>query len=254
LRERLKQQVDAIRDAAFDSPASRAALELLALVSFASALGARLDVASLCENFPGTDLGRIVERLESEHLVRRVDQGLQLDGLHPVRSRLLADILCDGITFDPQVLAQRCLDLIWDEDTEVFLLHLASRHADLMPSMVRHLGGWQPRTWARVGGVLRALLWWGAAICRSIVWAGRRDHGLERQGMAGHVGPYRYWLPPGLEHGQAVLSVEACTSWLYQVMAHSEALDMVVGAWVLDSLTQAAALPRPDEAPESVRL
>ena len=161
LRERLKQQVDAIRDAAIEKPGLRAAVELLALVSFASALGARLDVASLREHFPGTDLGRIVERLESEYLVRRVDQGLQLDGLHPVRSRLLADILCDGIAFAPQALAQRCLDLLWAEDTEVFLLHFASGYADLMPPMVRHLDGWQPRTWAGVGGVLRALLWWG---------------------------------------------------------------------------------------------
>ena len=32
---------------------------------------------------------------------------------------------------------------------------------------------------------------------------------------------YHAWLPPGLEHGQAVLSVEACSSWLDQVTAHS---------------------------------
>jgi hypothetical protein len=161
LRERLKQQVDAIRDAALDSQASRAALDLLAVVSFASALGARIDVASLRENSPGHDVGRIVERLEKEYLVRRLDQGLQLDGLHPVRSQLLAEILCDGITFDPLVLAKRCLDLIAAEDTEVFLLHLASRHADQMPAMVQHLSAWQPRTWAGVGGVVRGLLWWG---------------------------------------------------------------------------------------------
>lgn len=161
LRDRLKQQVDAIRDAAIEKPGLRAAVELLALVSFASALGARLDSASLRGHFPGTDLGRIVERLEMEYLVRQVDRGLHLDGLHPVRSRLLRDILCDGIAFTPQALAERCLDLLWVDDTEVFLLHFASRHAELMPPMVRHLDGWQPRTWAGVGGVLRALLWWG---------------------------------------------------------------------------------------------
>ena len=93
LRERLKQQVDAIRDAALESQASKAALDLLAAVSFASALGARIDVASLRESSPGQDVGRIVERLEKEYLVRRLDQGLQLDGLHPVRSHVLADDL-----------------------------------------------------------------------------------------------------------------------------------------------------------------
>ena len=96
LRERLRQQVDAIRDAAMDSQASKAALDLLAMVSFASALAARIDLASLREHLPGLDLGRIVERLEREYLVRRRDEGHRLEGLHPVRSRLLADILGDG--------------------------------------------------------------------------------------------------------------------------------------------------------------
>lgn len=162
LRERLKQQVDAIRDAAIEGTASGAGLRVLALVSFASALGARLNVAALRDNIAGVDLGRIVERLEREYLVRRLDQDLLLDGLHPVRSRLLADILCDGMTFDPQELAQRCLGLIAATDTEVFLLHLATRYAYLMPTMVQHLDRWQPQTWTAIGGVLRALLWWGA--------------------------------------------------------------------------------------------
>ena len=30
-----------------------------------------------------------------------------------------------------------------------------------MPTMVQHLDGWQPRTWAAIRGVIRALLWWG---------------------------------------------------------------------------------------------
>lgn len=161
LRERLRQQVDAVRDAALDRQSSKAALDVLAVVSFASALGACIEVASLREHSPGLDLGRIVERLEREYLVRSMDEGIRLDGLHPVRSRLLADILCDGITFDPLSLAQRCLELIAGEDIEIFLLHLATRHTDHMPRLVEHLNGWQPSSWAAVGGTLRGLLWWG---------------------------------------------------------------------------------------------
>jgi hypothetical protein len=161
LRERLKQQVYAIRDAAIEGQASGAGLRVLALVSFASALGARLDVASLRKDFAEIDLGRIVERLEKEYLVRCLEEGMVLDGLHPVRSRILADILCNGLIFDALDLAQRCLGLITVGDTEVFLLHLATRHADLMPFIVRHLDGWQPRSWTNAGGILRALLWWG---------------------------------------------------------------------------------------------
>jgi hypothetical protein len=161
LHERLKQQVDDIRRSALDHQGQAAALDVLALVSFASSLGARIDVASLRAHRAGIDLGYIVERLEREYLLRRIEDGVQLEGLHPVRSRLLAEILCDGITFDTAELAERCLDLIAAQDTEVFLLHVATRHTDAMPRIMRHLDAWQPRTWAASGGVLRALLWWG---------------------------------------------------------------------------------------------
>lgn len=161
LRERLNQQIGAIREASFDSPIAGAKRDVLAVVSFASALGARIDVPSLRRNSAGYDLGYIVNQLEQEYLVRSLDQGLRLDGLHPVRSHLLVEILCDGISFDRLDLAKQCLELIVVEDMEVFLLHIATRYPDLMPALVSHLHEWQPSTWAGIGGVLRALLWWG---------------------------------------------------------------------------------------------
>ncbi len=95
-------------------------------------------------------------------MIRSLERGLLLDGLHPVRSRLLTEILLrDGMSFDVLELAQECLELIPYADVEVFLLHLASRHAQAMPVLTVYIGGWQPPTWHVFGAVLRALLWWG---------------------------------------------------------------------------------------------
>jgi hypothetical protein len=160
LRERLKNQVDAIRDNILLGKGNIGELKLLALVAFASAYGARLEISALRKSLVLLDLGRTVERLECEYLLRIINQGL-LDGLHPVRSRLLTEILCDGLTFDALELARDCLSLIPAEDTEIFLFHVAAKHADLMPSIEQYLSEWQPRTWAAHGGIFRALLWWG---------------------------------------------------------------------------------------------
>jgi len=161
LRERLKQQVDAIRDEVRVGVFNPAELRLLALVVFASSLGARLNVTEVRKMLALPDLGRSIERLEREYLVRIRDEGLLLDGLHPLRSQHLTDILCDDITFDARELALECLDLIPAEDVEIFLLHLATRHTSLMNSFVEHIYHWQSKTWAAHGAVLRALLWWG---------------------------------------------------------------------------------------------
>jgi len=161
LHERLSQQIHGIRDEIHDGNINFAELRLLALVAFASAFGARLDVAKIRKHLTLPDLGRSVERLEREYLLRITDEGLLLDGLHPVRSRILKDILCDGMTFDAQELALECLDLIPSQDIEVFLLYLASRQTGFMPIFIKHLNDWQPKTWAAHGGILHALLWWG---------------------------------------------------------------------------------------------
>jgi hypothetical protein len=53
---------------------------------------------------------------------------------------------------------------------------------------------------------------------------------------------FQDWLPPGLDSGEAVLSVDACTSWLDTATANIEALEVVGGALLLDSIIQTATL------------
>ncbi|MDP1573110.1 MAG: hypothetical protein Q8M09_06940 [Pseudomonadota bacterium] len=164
LAERLRQQVQNLRDEVVSGGVSPADLRLLAVTSFASSLGARIDAGQASRLLGLPDLGRSVERLEREYLLRKVGGGQYLDGLHSLRSRLLVEHLCDGLTFDRAELARDCLNLIPPDDVEVFLLHLAITQPDAMPAMLRHLQGWIPPTWSALGGAFRALLWWGLRV------------------------------------------------------------------------------------------
>jgi len=51
---------------------------------------------------------------------------------------------------------------------------------------------------------------------------------------------YRHWMPPGLSEGEAVLSVDTCTSWTETATAHIQALDAFGAGMLLDALVQTA--------------
>ncbi|MDP2834807.1 MAG: hypothetical protein Q8Q28_16215 [Pseudomonadota bacterium] len=181
LADRLRQQIQSLRDEVARGKFPPADMRLLAVTAFASFLGARIDAVQARRGLALPDLGRSVERLEREYLLRKVDGGQYLDGLHPLRSRLLVEYLCDGLSFDRAELARDCLGLIPPDDVEVFLLHLAATQSDAMPAMLRHLQGWIPPTWSALGGVFRALLWWGLRAyvdrCRPLIAEARSELG-----------------------------------------------------------------------------
>jgi len=159
LEARLRQQVRHFRDEVAAGRLPSDDLRLLALTAYASSLGARLDVRALRRAGGFTDLGRAVERLEREYLLRVVDAGACLDGLHPLRSTLLVACLCDGLTFEHRELARECLPLLPPGEIEVFLLHLAAIQSGALMNAV--LEGWSPPTWTAIGGAFRAFLWAG---------------------------------------------------------------------------------------------
>lgn len=179
LEARLRQQVQRLRDEVATGRLPDDDLRLLALAAYASSLGARLDVQALRRAGGFSDLGRAVERLEREYLLRVVDAGTCLDGLHLLRSTLLVACICDGLTFEHRELARECLPLLPPSEIEVFLLHLAAIQSGASLSAV--LEGWAPPTWAAAGGAFRALLWSGlrdyAHLCLPLIVEIRPEFG-----------------------------------------------------------------------------
>lgn len=161
LRERLAQQVKRLEDEVREGKVTSAELDLLRLVSVASAFEARLKVKPLVEYLGLPSPKRTFQLFEKEYLLRLSDDGSLTSGLHPIRSTILADVLLDP-TFAPwSASACTCLSLMEELDVETFLLYTFSRRKKDIPSFLNALISYQPTRWAAIAGVTRALLWLG---------------------------------------------------------------------------------------------
>lgn len=161
LQERLQQQVNRLQDDVREGRLLASELELLRLVSVASAYEACLNLPKLVEELDLPAPQRTLHLFEREYLLRRSPDGRYVEGLHPVRSAILMELLTDPVLAPWPSAAQGCLRLIDERDLETFLLYAFSRHQAESPALIEALAPLQPGTWTGMAGVLRALLWLG---------------------------------------------------------------------------------------------
>lgn len=161
LRERLGSQIDRLQDMVREGKMGKNELELLRIVAVASAYDACLDTKLLCEMLNLEEPARTLDLFEKEYLLRQSTDRKHVEGLHPIRSSIIAELLTDA-TFNPwQKVATGCLSLIVEDDLEIFLLYSFSRRTEDAKSMFDKLLSLQPKTWTGLAGVFRALLWLG---------------------------------------------------------------------------------------------
>lgn len=161
LRERLTAQVHRLQDEVICGERRPNELELLRLVSVASSYGARLRVRPLVHYLQLAVATRTLQMFENEYLLKRSADDALVQGLHPIRSAILCELLTDP-TFAPWVESARaCLPFIVETDVEVFLLHAFSRRETDTGALLDAITEYQPSHWSAVAGVIRALNWLG---------------------------------------------------------------------------------------------
>ncbi|MCJ7738186.1 MAG: hypothetical protein MUQ10_12880, partial [Anaerolineae bacterium] len=164
LQQRLSSQIRRIEDEVRGHGAHPDELVLLSLTSVASAYGARLETRDVIAALRLPAPNRTLEQFDRELLLRQTTGGMYLEGLHPVRSQILTDLLIQPDVNPWLELIAQTLPLMLEDDLETFILHALTdedRHADThyFLDLVVSL---RPRTWAGVAGILRSLLWTGA--------------------------------------------------------------------------------------------
>lgn len=174
LRDRLASQVSRLRDEVRGGRCHPDELSLLRVVSVATAYEAKIAIGPLLEALVLPDPQRTLELLEQEYLIRRSDKAGFVEGLHPVRSNILSDLLCDADITPWQSVALMALEIVDEADLETFLLHsFAYRPSEDRDSLLEGLARLHPRTWTGFGGVVRALVWRGLAdyaeACRPLI-------------------------------------------------------------------------------------
>lgn len=186
LRERLAAQVHRIQGEVETGVRPRGDLDLLTVVSVASVFGARLKLAPLVESLQLPVPARSIERMEKEYLLRIAGGGAWVQGLHPVRSAILADLLIDPVLLPWTKVSIACLPFVADDDIEVFLLHAFTWDAIDAGVLVDALSYLQADTWVATNGVLRSLLWLGLR-----EYVRMNDAVIERaHGAVGHAWSY----------------------------------------------------------------
>lgn len=162
LRDKLRQQVRQIEDEVRAGKRSEAELKLLRLVSVASAFEARLNVKDLVRSLKLPAPQRTLEVMEKEYyLLRTIENGTLVGGLHPIRSEILASILTDSTFYPWSESATECLPFIVEHDISNFLLYGFSRYRTELEPLLNALDSYQPRRWVAIAGVVRALIWLG---------------------------------------------------------------------------------------------
>jgi hypothetical protein len=163
LHERLTQQISHLEAEVREGRLLPSELELLRLVSVASAYEARLQIAPLIQQLELSSPAATVRLFEKEYLLRVSDEGNLLDGLHPIRSTILSELLCDPVIVPWSQSSSKCLPFIHERDLETFLLHSFSRRNDELDPLVSALTSYQPKTWVAVIGCIRSQIWLGVA-------------------------------------------------------------------------------------------
>lgn len=159
LRERLQLQVSRLEDDVREGRLQTCEVEFLRMVAVVSSLGARLRLPVAAQRAGLTVPKRTVELFEREYLLR-VD-GDSVDGLHPLRSEILAQLLTDEALEPLSALLVSSLDVIAPGDLGTYLLHVFSRHPCAAATVTQRLRDDLQLSWPDTVGVVRALLWLG---------------------------------------------------------------------------------------------
>jgi len=159
LRDRLKSQLKRVRSEVSLGTRHRSELLVLQVVSVATALEARVNTRLLQTLVNHPDLTTCLEGFQNEYLVRLSSDGSFIEGLHPVRSQMLAEILTDRELCPWVDLAEKALQVIDEIDAEIFLLRSLSAHPDIQNTLLLHARSRSWSSWSGFAGVLRAHAW-----------------------------------------------------------------------------------------------
>ena len=123
LREKLRSQVGRLRAEVRESKLEASAIKLLSAAAVATSYEARVDIKSLVKTAELNDPQGTFNLFEDEYLIRLSNDKTYIEALHPIRSKLLSEVLADP-AFSPWIdSALFVMPSIPETDLETFLLY-----------------------------------------------------------------------------------------------------------------------------------
>lgn len=156
LREKLKSQIKRISDESTETER----LNFLRIVSIIGMYGGKTDLKSIKSIIKLKDPVKVIESFQKEYLIRKSGNGRFIEPLHPIRSKILVEILSDPIFAPVKEDIKTCISVIDERDLEIFLLNCFLKYgAD--EKILRDLNSFKPKTWTGYGLIIKSLLWVG---------------------------------------------------------------------------------------------
>lgn len=156
LKQRLELQV---RKLTCDSGTeSEQWLALLRLVCYASKVGCPSLVADIKKNGICSNLFAALGRMTEEYLIRNTNDGRYLEALHPIRAKILYEILKDEILYPEDALLLSCLACSEKHFMKILVFHYFIEHKPT-DSIIDQLTNIQYKDWEGFAGVLEAMIW-----------------------------------------------------------------------------------------------
>jgi hypothetical protein len=161
LKERLSFQVKRLRAEVREGKLEASAIKFLLASAVATSYEARVNIPLLVKAIQLKDPQGTFNLFEDEYLIRRSDDNIHIEALHPIRSKLLAEVLVDP-AFSPWIHAAQCvIPSIPEADLETFLLYSFVEKPNEFQDLFDSLKKLNIETWKAAAGIGRALLWFG---------------------------------------------------------------------------------------------
>lgn len=161
LKDRLEFQVKRLREEQRQSTLEAATLKALFYCAVATAYESRIQLVELVNIINLSDPTGTFGLFEEEYLIRCSDDKRYIEPLHPLRSKLLVEVMSDP-AFNPWInAATAVLPCIMEADLESFLLYAFAEHSQEYPVIYQKLAGLTLHSWQGYAGVCKALIWYG---------------------------------------------------------------------------------------------
>ncbi len=135
-------------------------LELLKLVALADQYNCRIDLKKVIKDIQLKDYKRTLKWFQDEYLFRKSEDGNWLEGLHPVRSTILTNLLYDFEIDEPTEVFATLINVLKEDDIGLLLLHYFSDFSDCQP-ILNIIATYQTSSWTNYVSIFDSLMWLG---------------------------------------------------------------------------------------------
>lgn len=154
LKQRLQAQIkNLLRESHPDSWFS-----LLQLVCFAGKTGCPLIFDNAKKEVSGNNTFAAIQRLSDEYLIRRSEDGVYIEALHPLRAQIICNVLMEEIGEDSSALMLSVLKCIDSNYLPLFLMEYFSNHS-YSSNIIAKVAVVEQQDWIACAGLIRTMLW-----------------------------------------------------------------------------------------------